>query len=100
MPTLEDARDAVFGLDRTKPISRVIPRARNRRRAPSKWMSTEWITFLAIFGVSTWCLYTGRATFPDWLIAALGSGMVCGTVRTVKHLRFMGLEIEREEGPE
>jgi hypothetical protein len=88
----------VFGLDRSCPPERVIPRsAPRRKRATSKWISTEWITFVGIFGVSTACLFTGRASFANWLIAALGSAVVCGTVRTVKHLRIMGMEFEREE---
>lgn len=59
-----------------------------------KYLSTEFVSFALIFLVATVALFTGRAEFPWWLAASLGSAVVCGSVRTVKNLKILGLEFE------
>jgi hypothetical protein len=60
----------------------------------SKYRSTEFLAFLLTFSVSTISLFIGKTSFEWWLIGSLGSAVVCGVVRTTKHLRILGLEFE------
>lgn len=59
-----------------------------------KYFSTEFVSFSLVFSVSTVALFVGKADFPWWLAGALGSAVVCGSVRTVKNLKILGLEFE------
>lgn len=59
-----------------------------------KYFSTEFLTFSLIFGVSTTALFLNYTNFQWWFTAALSSGVVCGLVRTTKHLKILGLEFE------
>ena len=69
-------------------------------RGLGKFLSTEFVVFVAIFLVSSVALFRGLTDFPWWLVGVLGSSVVCGTVRTVKHLRILGLEIDRCSCPD
>jgi len=38
-----------------------------------KFLTTEWIAFVMIFGVATWALFSRFATGSEWGIAVLGA---------------------------
>lgn len=70
----------------------------------AKYRSTEFVSFALIFVVSTVALFVGKASFELWMISAMGAAVICGTVRTVKSLKILGLEFEgyrsEREAPE
>ena len=93
-----------FDLDRSGPTRFTLPpmeevEAMTQETGWAKYRSTEFVSFLLIFLVATVALFAGRATFELWMVSAMGSAVICGTVRTVKSLKILGLEFEgyREE---
>jgi len=99
-----------FDLDRSRPTRFDLPPGEEEVEAMAqesgwtKYRSTEFVSFALIFTVATVALFVGRTGFELWLVAALGSAVICGTVRTVKSLKILGLEFEgyrsEREAPE
>lgn len=98
-PTVDQLWDALFELELAKAKYKPFPAALEDRPMVEssgwrKYFSTEFLTFSLIFAVSTVALFLGTTSFQWWFTAALSSGVVCGLVRTVKHLKILGLEFE------
>lgn len=64
---------------------------------PWKFLSTEFLAFVAIFSVSTVALFVGRTDFQWWFGASMTAALNLGIVRTAKRLKILGCELRREE---